>query len=469
MTEHSPIKNGLFLTIASFIFMVSGYLINIWLGRLLGPAAYGVYGVIISLMTSVNIIQTAGLPQATSKFIASGKEDIQTVLKTSLILQIVSTLIITVVFFALAPLLAILLNDPSLTPYLRATSLILPFYGIFSLYIGYYNGLHDFKRQALLNSAYSIAKFALVIGFVYVWHIYGAIVGFILSPIAALFFGFTFPKLSARSKGLYRPLIKHSLPLIGFAVLSTLLISIDLFMVKSLLTDPLAAGLYTAAQNIARIPYFALSAFALILFPTVSRSIHTDSTVETGRKIRSNLRYLFILLVPSTVLIASTSDSLLRLLYGSAYVAAAPTLSTLALGLGLITIFVVLANVINASHQGRYSVAITAGAFLLTGLSSLYLIPAFGLLGGAIATCLGGGIALFIATIFVLRRFPRSIPWRSFILTLVASIPLFVIPQIIHVSVYLLPFFHIFLGGIYLASLYFLKEISAEDLKLLSL
>src|SRR5262249_32395015 len=54
-------RGTLFLTISSFFFMVSGYLVNIWLGKTLGPKVYGLYGIIITLMTIVNITQTSGL------------------------------------------------------------------------------------------------------------------------------------------------------------------------------------------------------------------------------------------------------------------------------------------------------------------------------------------------------------------------------------------------------------------------
>ena len=39
-----------FPAFSSLVFMISGYLINLWLGKQLGPASYGIYGVIISLI-----------------------------------------------------------------------------------------------------------------------------------------------------------------------------------------------------------------------------------------------------------------------------------------------------------------------------------------------------------------------------------------------------------------------------------
>ena len=92
----TSIKKGLvYLSVSSGIFVVAGYVVNLWLGRFLGPVNYGIYGVVISLMSMVNILQSAGMPQAVSKFIAEDDRNADGILATGLTLQIVATIIIT--------------------------------------------------------------------------------------------------------------------------------------------------------------------------------------------------------------------------------------------------------------------------------------------------------------------------------------------------------------------------------------
>ena len=55
---------------AQAAFAASGYAIHIGLVRLLGPSDYGIYAVVISLMTMVNLILTTGILQAVSKYLA---------------------------------------------------------------------------------------------------------------------------------------------------------------------------------------------------------------------------------------------------------------------------------------------------------------------------------------------------------------------------------------------------------------
>src|SRR5882672_10362353 len=162
-------RGAIYLTISSIILMIAGYSINIFLGRILGPVGYGTYGIIISLMTAVNLMQTAGLPQAVSKFIAEDESRADAILKSGLAVQIISTILLTFIFFLLARPLALVLHDEKLIPYIQITSFIFPLYGIFALYTGYYNGLHNFKRQAFLNILYAVGKVASILLFVYLF------------------------------------------------------------------------------------------------------------------------------------------------------------------------------------------------------------------------------------------------------------------------------------------------------------
>jgi O-antigen/teichoic acid export membrane protein len=440
--------------------MVSGYFINIWLGRLLGPSDYGNYGIIIGLMTSVNIIQTTGLPQATSKFISQGKYKTGSVLKASVRLQIYSSIVFTILFFLMAPLFARLLNDVELTPYLQLASLVLPSYAMFSLYVGYYNGLHEFRTQAILNIIYSIAKAVLVIALVYSFHLFGAIVGFIISPLVALIFFLRKPPKEENTHYLHWPLIRFSLPIIGFSILSTLLISLDLFFVKSF-ENSASAGLYNAAQNIGRIPYFALNAFALVLLPTISQSLNNNEKGITIEKIRTAIRYLLMILLPLSALIAVTSEGLLKLIYGVHYLLAANALTILVLGLAFASLSMTLASILNAFDSPSSSMFSAGIGIIFAILADLILIPKFGLSGAAFGTTLGALFSVLSSYIFLKNKAVSAIPVAHTLKILAAT-------TILILSAKALSNLGLFTklvipSGLYLLALFVLHEISKND------
>jgi O-antigen/teichoic acid export membrane protein len=107
-------KGAIYLSVSAFLFMLSGYIANIWLGRHFGPQTYGKYGVIIALLSLINITQTSGLPQSLAKFTAEKPNRKDSILRSALNIQFISTISIAILFALAAPLLANLLNDSSL-------------------------------------------------------------------------------------------------------------------------------------------------------------------------------------------------------------------------------------------------------------------------------------------------------------------------------------------------------------------
>ncbi len=89
----------MYLFLAQLVFMICGYIINVWLGRHLGPEVYGIYGILTLLMTTMNIMQVSGVPQAVSKFVAEDDNKADSILKTAFIIQLVITATASTIFF----------------------------------------------------------------------------------------------------------------------------------------------------------------------------------------------------------------------------------------------------------------------------------------------------------------------------------------------------------------------------------
>ncbi len=456
-------QGTLYLTLASLVFIVSGYIIHVWLGHYLSPEEYGVYGVVIQVMTALNMIHYVGVPQAVSKYIAQDESRADAILRSGLVLQVSSTLGIAVVFFLLAQPVARLLNDDALTPYIRTSALVLVPYSVMTLYMtGYYNGLHQFKRQALMNIVYSAAKTVSVIGLVYVFHVYGAIIGFVVSPMVGLLVGVRLPRFTGE-RFPYRPLIRFSAPLILFSVLSTLQLSADLFFVKALLPDAAESGYYTANQNIARIPYFAFTGLAFVLLPLISRSVSRDHVEQTRELIRQSMRYVLLLLVPSTLLISATSAQILQILYGDAYAPAAGSLSLLVAGLGFVTVFGLLSNILSGAGRPRLPMTLAGLGLLITALTCSVLIPWLGLSGAALATALGGLVSMAAAALAVYRQFGGIVPIRSLLRIAIAAVPTYLLATSFPTAIPLLPVLYGASLVVYLLILTALGELRQQD------
>ena len=142
MTAKSNIaKSALWVTISEIVFNLSGFVIHSIVGRMLGPADYGRYGLIITLTTMVIILIGNGIPTAMAKYISeiydSNPMMVKIIKRQSMILQTIIIGVITIIFFFLAPVLARILNDPTLTPLFRISTWIIPTFAMASFYFSW--------------------------------------------------------------------------------------------------------------------------------------------------------------------------------------------------------------------------------------------------------------------------------------------------------------------------------------------
>jgi stage V sporulation protein B len=452
---------ALYLSIASLIFMASGYLINIFLGRHLGPTAYGTYGVLTSLMTVLNIVQLTGPPQAVSKLVAERNKSTENVLASGLQVQLFVTITIAAIFILLAPVLAEIFNDSQFEGYIRAIALIFPFYGLFALYNGYYNGLQKFKIQAYMYALYSISKLIFVVVLALKFGIYGAIAGFVIAPVITLFLGFRFPR--TKNTTYKRKIIFFSLPLIGFAVFTTLQLSIDIFSLKTLVANNKVIGYYVAAQNIALIPYIAMSSLGQVLFPSVSKFLGAGQMEDARQIIGNSLRYLLLLLLPMATALYATAPSLIHLLFGTKYLPAAEPLRILLVGYVLLTIFTMLANVLNGAGRAKSSMIIAACGVLVGFLGCIILIPHYGANGAAFGTLIGAIISAKLSILLTYKIFKFQFSYSSLFKAIVASALILAMGLLIPIPIYLLPVVYILFGMIYVLALHLMGEFTLED------
>jgi O-antigen/teichoic acid export membrane protein len=461
MEKNKYLKGAFYLSTATIVFMLSGYLINIILGRFLGPELYGVYGVIISLMTALNIVQLSGPPQAVSKFIAEKKTSAENILASGLQVQLITTIIIALMFFILAPLISNLFNDSNFTGYCRAAALIFPFYGLFALFSGYYNGLHKFKFQAYMYVLYSLSKLLLVVILTIKFGIYGAIAGFVIAPIISLILGLRRPH--TKRVTYKKKIILYSMPLIGVAIFTTLQLSIDLFSLKAIVSSTAVVGYYVVSQNIALIPYMAMNAIGQVLFPSVSKFLGAGQIDDVRNIIGQSLRYLLIFLLPMTAALYATAPSLIHLLFGIKYMPAVVPLRILLVSYVLLAIFSMLANVLNGAGEAQSTMRIAAAGLLTCFFGCIMLIPHLGANGAAFGALIGASISSSLSSITTYKIFRFNFSYKSLMNALLGSIIILTIAMLMPFPIALLPLEYILLAIAYLLTLHTMGEITLED------
>ena len=151
-------------------FVIGSYAMHFFLGRYLSEAQYGMVGTIITIINFEYIFFTDGVRQGMSRSISSLRYDEKHLIRVGLGFQ----LALIAVFFAGtcfgAPLIAGMLGDMDMVPYIRGVALLLPFTGIYSLALGILNGHKDFKAEAGIGMIYPVLKLSVIPFVMFVFH-----------------------------------------------------------------------------------------------------------------------------------------------------------------------------------------------------------------------------------------------------------------------------------------------------------
>jgi stage V sporulation protein B len=405
------LRRSLPLVLSTALFVLSSYATNVLLGRHLGPAQYGVFGLITSLMSALNVMQTTGVPQAMAKFVAEDEDNADDVLAGGLRLQMGLSVTLMALLVGLGPALSRLFHEHSLTGYLAIAAFILPGYGLFAVYAGYNNGLHRFTRTARINGSYAVAKVALVVVLVLRYGLAGALVGLAVAAAVAFAVG----RQRARPHGRFprRQLLDLSAPLVAFSVLQLLQYSVDLFTVKAVVHSSAASGYYVAAQNISVIPFLGLAAINQVVLPSVSRALSVQGSGGAGQAVGQAIRYELLLLLPATALIVGSAPEVVDAIFGHAYAPAGVVLRILATSYVFVTGFSLLASILGGAGRAKDVMALAAVALLTTLVLCVALVPEFGLKAAATSVGVGAAVATIGALLRVRRLLPFALPRAS--------------------------------------------------------
>ena len=129
-------RGVLYLMAANIVYLSTGYLIHVGLARILGPASYGIFGVVIYLFTLGDTVLNSGVPGAASKYIAEDNSKAIAIKNKALKMQLFLAFAMFAIFFLLARVFANVLGDSELTLYIRISALIIPAASLFWLYRG---------------------------------------------------------------------------------------------------------------------------------------------------------------------------------------------------------------------------------------------------------------------------------------------------------------------------------------------
>lgn len=417
-TTSTAARGTIWLVASRGGYFILGYLAVVLLARGLGPAAYGAYGVVMSILVWLEQAGKFAIPSAATKLLAEPSDRPDEVAKSAIVLNLTLYSIFFVCLWIAAPWLATWFALPNGSGFFRLAALDFPLFGIYTAFWAIHQGHRRFVRLGIAEVLYAAAK-CLCIALMMTMGLsieVALLINIVASVVGAL-------TLCTRT-GLWspvpwrtylRPMIAIALPMGLYSLALILLSSLDLWVLQIMTptSAEAAVGVFVAALNIARVPGFALSAVAAVLLPSVSRASALGDVPLIKRYLHQALIFFLLLYLPIALVLMAPSELLMQWVYSNQYAGGGLLLSILLVAHGLWAIHAILGSVLIAAGHVRTS-AMMMGFCILPAVPLFIIFVGFyGSIGAALANvCLPLlGILLFARRLR--RQFGTLLETRS--------------------------------------------------------
>lgn len=457
--KQTVLKNTIWLTASNIAARVIKAALIIYAARALGVAGYGVFSYALTLSGFLSMFSDLGLGPLLTREGSKHPEKIKIYLGTSLFIKlglVVFTVLLTIM---VGPLISKIPQTISLLP-LAALLLAFDSFRDFS------SSLSRFREKMQIEATINIVTYVAitVIGFIALMikpSPLDLMIGYTAgSGIGAFFSVWVFRDYYRRfweffDKKLVKEIFSNAWLFALMGLLGGIMLSTDTLML-GWLKNATEVGLYSAAQKPVQILFTLPGLLATSLFPTLSKL-----TVQNKERFRSilekSIKFLLVMAVPIIAGGIILAKSITILLFGSAYLAAAPMFALLISTIIFTFPTGVLGNAIFAYNGQKYFLEFLIVGAISNALLNYLLIPRWGGIGASVATIIAQALVglMMWRIMYKLNNFKMFYRIQKTLLaTIVMALVVFGL-QMINLNVV----FNIIVGIIvYFLTLYALKE-----------
>jgi O-antigen/teichoic acid export membrane protein len=391
---------GIFGTRA--VWTVLGVISGVILARWLGPHDRGILALVLLVPSTAVTLAKLGISQSNVYYINREQADARQVASNAVMFALLSGVAAAVVVW--------LMKDTLLQTVLRdvpiwALAIALVRVPVLLLDNYLYGVLQATGQFALYNVRLLVSE-GLRLAFVVValiglgWGLYAAVVIYtVLGMFNAVWLLLATKRRIPFTFTIYPQLLRGQLSFGIRSYVQTavahLLLRIDIYMVSYYLT-PADTAFYALALHFTELALEFPQAIGLVLYPRLASLPEEEVHRVTAQACRRTL----MLTVPGAFLLGVLGPYIITAWYGEPYAPARAPLPWAAVGVVMMSIFVILTR--DFTSRGRQRVNIMAGLLALVGNVTLniFLIPSLGIVGAAMATAVSYTGACLVLLVF---------------------------------------------------------------------
>ncbi|MEM0150131.1 MAG: oligosaccharide flippase family protein, partial [Candidatus Micrarchaeaceae archaeon] len=431
----STAKGSLIFTSSKVLSAIVTLALLIFLARVLKPADYGLYAIVVAFSTTLHASGNFGMATAMRKKLPQLKSlhDKFLTLSSAYAMSLAVTALVVIAGVAISGLLAVYAyNDSALQFPLEIGAVMVLFSVMFNLSISALIGIGKVAGSSISVIVYSAVQLIAVVIFVLMgFGIVGALLGTVLGLLAGFivaiaytlkYIGFEFVKPTKAEMG---ELGKFTLPLVvsGISVNGSKSIAV---LVLGIFASSFIVGEYNAAFRLGSFAEVIITSLAFMLLPAFSKAFVNEGLAKRLSSIfNSSIYYTLLFMLPIIAYVASTAKPLIYLFFSSAYSFTPPYFIAIVIGITIGIIGNYGSNIIigygDTKRTTKYQLTVVAVELLLL----VALTPFIKVYGVLVSVFIVGPLVMDAIYISALKKsFNISLDYRQLALLVAASIVL---------------------------------------------
>ncbi len=405
----------------------------VFIGRLLGSDAYGLYTIALTAPNLILIFRDWGVTYAmirfTAKYRAEGRiDEVRSVIFSGLLFEFITGTVLCILSFALSDYIATsIFNRPVLAPLMQIASFYILASGLISAASAAFTGLERMALNSVMNICLSIIKTGLIIGLVLLgFGTSGAVIGLTTATFLAGLIGIvllfsiyrTLPKpfsFKLEVKEYLKEMLAYGIPLSIAVIIASFMAQYYAFLLPIYyVSDNSMIGNYGIAQTFIVLIGFFSTPITTMMFPAFSKLDHQKDKETLKQVYQFSVKYAALLVVPVVALIMALAEPGVSVLFGNTYAAAPLFLALLAIGYSYAAFGnLSTSNLINSQGHTNFILKTT----ILTACVGLpigsVLVLNYGVIGLIITSLIEGLPSLAISLYWIRKHYGATVDWRS--------------------------------------------------------
>ena len=392
--------------VGSFLNVVAGGLFFILVPRILGPANYGLFSVVIATEVLAVRLTSLGIETGILRFASLQSKNANAILTIALKTYLLLGLLVALIGLFITQSLANFLGYPQISQLLQIAFLATVFFHLTNFFVAALQARSEFLKASIPLIANNLTRLFLLaigaylftLGLYFVTLIYFAVT-IVSTLIGKYFLRF---KIEKTVKGLLADFFKFNVWVYLALIVSSIPFD-NYFLLK--LAGPTQTGFYAAPLKVLTFSYEFGGNFTRVL---ASRFASFDTAAKA--KSFAIKAFIFpILFIFSLIILIAISRPLIELLFGLKYLEAVQVLRILSLGFIFFFASTIPSSII-LYYFGKSNISfiITAARYSLMVVLLGFLVPSQKAIGAAWAFTASELLSFFLITTYVIFKFQRS-------------------------------------------------------------